>query len=425
MRHIILHILVLMMVLAATAMAEPPKLEEKLSLQFEDVPMTTVLNMMADQYGLNMVLSGDMTQNISIRLVDVTLRDALQAVLSSNGYNYYFSGDVIVVKPFEMDAVGETTVRLMTLDHITPAAAINAASDLLSPKGKIKIIENPQAAAQNAASMAPSKITIIDLPDVVEQIARLIKEIDTPEKQISIQVRMIETGVNNNSDLGFSWPTSLSARGHGIEMSSSGDSDSDESEAIGQINLPDGAWNWGTLSVGEVNLMLDYLVSKGSTKLLSDPKVTTLNNHEAEISVTTNIPIQTINRFSEGGSVQDIVSFQDEEVGISLLVTPHITRSGEILLDVNPSVSEIIGYSGTIENQKPITSERSVRTRLMVKNGETAVMGGLLKESTLEQEESVFLLGSLPILGNIFKHKSVEKSTTDLVILITPIIVND
>jgi len=420
----ILPVIMLIMVLAADGFATPPNLNEKLSLQFEDVPMATVLNMMAEQYDLNLVLSGQMTQNISIRLVDVTLRDALQAILSSNGYNYYFSGDVIVVKPFEMDAVGETTVKMLTLDHISPAAAINAAGDLLSPKGKIKIVENPQGIINSGSPMAPSKITIIDLPDVVDQIVRLIGKIDTPQQQVSIQVRMIETGVDNDSNIGFSWPTSLSARGHGIEVTST-DSESDGAEAFGQIDLPDGAWDWGTLSLGEVNLMLDYLVTRGNTKLLSDPKVTTLNNHEAEISVTTNIPIQTINRFSEGGTVQDIVTFQDEEVGITLLVTPHITKTGEILLDVNPSVSEIIGYSGPLDNQKPITSERAVRTRIMVKDGETAVMGGLLKESTLEQEESLFLLGSLPIVGGIFRHKSVDKSTTDLVILITPTIMEN
>ena len=169
--------------------------------------------------------------------------------------------------------------------------------------------------------------------------------------------------------------------------------------------------------------MLDFLDQAGHSKLLSDPRITTLDNHEAEIKVTTIVPIQTINRFSEGGSVQDIVTFQDEEVGITLKVTPHVIGDGEMILDVNPTVAEIIGYSGSIDNQKPITSERSVRTRIKVNDGETAVLGGLLKENKIETEQRLFFLGSLPILGNLFRHKNAEVKTTDLLILISPKIV--
>ncbi|MCP4705451.1 MAG: type II and III secretion system protein, partial [candidate division Zixibacteria bacterium] len=152
--------------------------------------------------------------------------------------------------------------------------------------------------------------------------------------------------------------------------------------------------------------------------------ITTLNNYEAEIEVTTIIPIQTINRFSEGGSVQDIVSFQDEEIGITLKVTPHITENDEIMLDVKPSVAEIIGYSGPIDSQKPITSQRSVNARIIVKNNETAVLGGLMKENKIETVQKVFLLGSIPIIGNLFKHKTTQVNNTELLILITPTILN-
>ena len=141
--------------------------------------------------------------------------------------------------------------------------------------------------------------------------------------------------------------------------------------------------------------------------------------------MTTIVPIQTINRFSEGGAVQDIVTFQDEEIGITLRVTPHIAEGDEIILDVYPTVAEIIGYSGPVDNQKPITSERSVRTKINVRDGRTAVLGGMIKENKIDREQSVFFLGSLPIIGNLFKHKTVQTSSTDLLILITPQIMVD
>jgi general secretion pathway protein D len=272
----------------------------------------------------------------------------------------------------------------------------------------------------------PTKIVIVDLPEVVEMISVFIKEIDCRQPQVAIKVRLIETNIDDDKRIGFDWPTRISGKLHGLQGSSSGSSgSSDVAENFLEKDLSSGGWTWGKISMAELNMALEFLDLEGNSKLISDPYITTLNNHEAEIKVTTIIPIQTINRFSEGGSVQDIVSFQDEEIGITLLVTPHITGDDQIILDVNPSVAEIIGYSGPADSQKPITSERSIHTKIVVKNNETAVLGGLLKENKIEEEQKVFFLGSLPIIGNLFKHKSTQTSTTDLTILITPTIIRD
>jgi general secretion pathway protein D len=323
-----------------------------------------------------------------------------------------------------MDAPGETVIEVITLKYISPAAVIDAVKDMLSLKGKIKIIESSSERRATAGEPLATRIAVIDLPEVTDKITSFIAQLDKPEPQIAIEVRMIEVNVDGETRTGFKWPTSITARGHGIEMTSdNGLAGTDE--AVGQIDLPDGKWQWGTLSVGELELVLDFLESKGNSKLISDPRITTLNNHEAEIKVTTIVPIQTINRFSEGGAVQDIVTFQDEEIGITLKVTPHIAEGDDIILDVYPTVAEIIGYSGPVDNQKPITSERSVRTKINVRDGQTAVLGGMIKENKIDREQSVFFLGSLPIIGNLFKHKTVQTSSTDLLILITPQIMVD
>jgi type II secretory pathway component GspD/PulD (secretin) len=149
-----------------------------------------------------------------------------------------------------------------------------------------------------------------------------------------------------------------------------------------------------------------------------------MDGEAATIQVQQVIPIQTINRFSEGAIVQDIVTYQDEEVGISLRVTPHINNDSAITMEVNPIVQEIIGFTGPIENQRPITSERSVNTTVTVNDNQTIVLGGLLKESQIEVVEKVPLLGHIPILGALFTNRNTEVQTTDLLILITPRIVN-
>jgi type II secretory pathway component GspD/PulD (secretin) len=398
--------------------------DKKITLRFEDVTLSSVLNIIAQQYDLNIVQSGLLGQKVSIRLDEVGLGDALKAILLSNGYNYYLTGDIVVIKPLETSAPGEMESRIITVNYLSPAAVINATSDLLSSKGKMKIIEEQAAADKSSAGPRATQIVITDLPDIVDKVAGFVKGMDRPEPQVAIEVKMIETNVTKDQKIGITWPVSLVGRGSGVENpSGSSSSSTTTTTALGQIQLPHGKWEWGRLSVDEVEAVLDFLDGSGNSKLISNPRITTLNNCEAEINVSTVIPIQTINRFSEGGSVQDIVTFQDEDVGISLLVTPHIADSNQIILDVLPTVAEITGYSGPEGNQKPITSERSVRTRISVKAGETAVLGGLLKESKIENKQRIFFLGSLPIIGGLFSHKTVENSTTDLLILITPTIV--
>ena len=423
MRKNICILILLLLVMNLPAAAGPLDSDEKISLEFEGVAISTVLDMLAQQHNLNLVQSGTLQNRISIKLENVSLKDALNAILASNGYNYYVTGNIIVVKPLELNAPGETIAVSITLDNISPAAAVNAATDMLSPKGKIKIVEGPATGSGFSGKKVPTQIVIVDLPEIVELVLALIRQIDKPEKQVAIEVRMIETNIDTDTEAGFKWPTSLTARGHGISPAYY--TGSATTEAMGQIDLPNGKWDWGKLSVNELKAVLEFLETSGNSKLISDPKITTLNNHEAEIKVTTVVPIQTINRFSEGGSVQDIVTYQDEEVGISLLVTPHITEDGQITLDVRPTVAEIIGFAGPSDNQKPITSQRSIQTTITVKNNETAVLGGLLRENKIEKEQRIFFVGSLPIIGNLFKHKSKQTTNTDLTILITPRIIED
>jgi len=154
---------------------------------------------------------------------------------------------------------------------------------------------------------------------------------------------------------------------------------------------------------------------------VSDPRITTLENHEAEFKFETIIPIQTVNRFTEGAATSDIVTFEDEEVGISLKVTPRINENGLVTMDVAPKVEDIIGYAGPADNQKPITASRSIQTRITVADGETVALGGLIKENNIETIQRVPLLGHIPLIGRLlFSNKRVEKTSTDLIILITP-----
>ena len=168
-------------------------------------------------------------------------------------------------------------------------------------------------------------------------------------------------------------------------------------------------------------MVLNLLEQDGNSRLVSDPRIATLENHQAIFKFEVVIPVQTINRFTEGASSSDIVTWQDNETGIFLTVTPRINEGGTITLDVQPTVEDIIGFQGTLENRQPITESRSIDTRITIENGETVALGGLLKEEEIETVQRVPVLGRIPLLGKLFfSHKETSVKKTDLIILITP-----
>ncbi len=392
---------------------------QPLSLELEAVPVEVVLQMLAQQNDLNLVVSGDVSGDVTLRLDQVNVTTALRAILSPLGCNYYVTDGVIVVKPLSTDAPDELVSKALTLKFIDPTTAQKALESRRSAKGQIVILDKATDERGENRRYQANRLLITDIPAVVEEMLRLVNDIDQPERLISIEARIIESKVDSKTKLGFLWPSMIEA--------TLGSSDSVTSGLLtgggdaGRLDLNAGGWTWGTLSVTQLRAVLDLLEQSGNSKLISDPHITTLENHEAEIKVETVIPIATINRFTEGAAVQDIVTFQDEEVGISLKVTPRITGDGRITIDVNPTVEDIIGFSGPAENQKPITASRSIRTRITVADGETAALGGLLKEDEIVQRHKIPVLGSIPLLGGLlFTNTSTDKTTTDLIILITP-----
>ncbi len=419
------HIMVILFVavFCSTAGGQGLNSDQKISLELEKVPINTALNMIARQYGLNIVIPGDIDDRVTIRLNNVELASALDALLTSNGLNYYFSDDIIVVKKIEKDAVGELTSKLVTLLYADAVTAKKALDSRKSEKGKVVILDKKSDDEDDASKIyKANRILISDYPNVLAEQLKLIKEIDIPERLISISVKIIESQIDKNSKLGLLWPTSVTAN---FGKSDSGLASTGFVQGVGELNPNSGNWTWGKLNVKQLTLVLDLLSKNGKTKLISDPHLTVTENYEAEIRSETIIPIQTINRFTQGSATSDIVTFEDETVGITLKVTPRINGDGEITMDVFPTVQNILSFVGTGLNQKPIKSSRSIRTRVTVKSGETLALGGLLSETEIDTERKVPFLGSIPLLGKwLFTHSSKERTKTDLLILITPTIVN-
>ena len=432
MKYRILIVLLFVVCAVQVNSAEPTILKQgdKISLELEQVSLPMVLQMIAKEYDLNIVLSKDITGDISLRLDQVDLQDALEAILYPNNYNFYIKNNVIIVKDNSENSFGELESAVIHLNYIDPITAKNALTSIKSDKGIITILDkNGENSSSNSTmKFSANKLFITDYPIKIEQMQKAVVALDVEERMISIAVKIIETTIDNSLKVGLNWPTQLNISVSDAVVDNTSTSTTttttttDQTSGMLAKDLNSGGWVWGTLSVGELGVVLNMLEQNGNSKLVSDPHVTTLENHEAEIKITTVIPIPTISRFTEAAATQDIVTFYDEEVGITLTVTPRISDDGKIALTVEPKIEDIVGYTGPVDSQKPITISRSVKSKITVRDGETAALGGLLKDNEIERVQKIPVLGSIPLLGRLFQTRSKEKSTTDLIILITPTI---
>ncbi len=407
--------------MTVTAFAGSPLhafLNNRVSLTLERTDVEAVMRLLAKQNGFNVAIAGEVTGEASMILNDVPLHEALDAILLPNNLSWYMKENLMVVKPAGYLASDERITTLVRLKYVSCDEAKLATSQLLSTGGRIEILVEGTDPSPNRAT--PSVLAVSDRGDIVAQVVKVMAELDQPQPMLNISVKLVETNLSLDNKIGFNWPDSYPMIFGGLP-----DEEGNAGAPLATHPLDGGRWTWGTFAASSVSAALDMMIKSGHSKLLSDPNLTTASNRQAEIAVTTTIPIQTLNRFTEGAVIQDIVSFQDLDVGITLRVKGHVTDSNYVSLDVNPVIEEITGYTGPVDNLRPITSKRSVSTNVRVKHGETLVIGGLIKDAKFEKVKKFPLLGSIPVIGKIFQHNSTQTEKTDLSILITPTIVSE
>lgn len=404
---------------ATGALAKPGA--KDVSLRFSATPIPVVLRTLAEQVGFDLVVGPGIESTVDVNLNDVPWETALDAVLSSNGLTYHWRENVLVVLATTAEGGGYLEHQVVTLKYANPGAVKNILTGLLKAPAKAELLQSVASASPGApVAGIPPVLVISETPQAMPGILALIDSLDVARPQFEIEVKFVETALDDQMGVGFSWPTRVGATVSSQDESSDGTSTLDVGPSA-EYDIPDGKiWRFGTLSVAQLSGFMEMLNQKGKSKLLSDPRVTVVESERAVMRVATTIPVQTLNRFSEGGTIQDIVSFQDLDVGITLAVTPRMNEGGLVTLDVEPVVEEITGFTGPPENRRPITSKRTVRTMVRVPNNETVVIGGLVRETDVSTKTKVFLLGDIPILGALFTHHKVEKQKTDLLIFITP-----
>ncbi|KAA3656836.1 MAG: hypothetical protein DWQ10_14520 [Calditrichaeota bacterium] len=402
----------------------------KITADFRDADIGNVLRLFARQNQLNIVASDSVRGKITVALHNVTLEQALESILLANGYDYVVLNDIVLVKPEDQIHTEAMTTRVFQLKHANANNVVEAVTDLISERGKAKVVpssfhtrkdvyevnDRVQPDREKRYWLRSSMLLVRDYPAQIEMIADFIEKIDIVVPQVLIEAKLIEVTPVSESAVGIDWSKSLAVDLFD-EIRTGGDKVRSYSTST---NLPntEGRLTMGTLTTSEFSAVLNFLNSNTQTKLISNPRILAMDNEPSDISVGTNFPIPQINRGVGGQG--DVVTFTYREVNIMLRVTPHVSTGDAITMYVNPIIEEVTGQITVSGNTAPITTRREVDTVVKVKDGETIVIGGMIKEREVFVVDKVWLLGDIPLLGHFFQNKTSEKQQTDLVIFITP-----
>jgi type IV pilus assembly protein PilQ len=414
-----------------TKPADTKFLDQEMSINMKNSDIKNVLMLIGDLTGLNIVISPDVKDTVTANLENVTVRTALDAILQPNGYSYFVRENIIIVKTFETEMVGELETVVVRLKYTTASSLQSPIEAVMSTRGKIQSFMPLIAGAGGAGGTGDANIIVIsDGQDNIPQIMKMIGELDKPIPNINISVRFIETQLDTSQGIGIDWSRQPLQFGNTSDTSS-------WPISINNVTI-------ATLNPSQFLAAMDIMEAEGRSKLLSSPSVTTLDNHEATTNVTTTVYIegqvnqqqqqygqrdQSASIYQQGSQgttnpygLYNPNQITEKSIGIQLSVTPRINHINKITLIVNASVEALLG-AAEVSTDKPRSTTREVQTQVTVNDGDTVILGGLIAENTIENIKYVPILSSLPLVGRFFKSTSIEKEQRELLIFITPSII--
>ena len=417
---------------------------EKLSLNFQNIEVRSVLQVIADFTGLNIITSDTVTGNLTLRLKDVPWDQAMDIIMQNKGLSMRKTGNVIMVAPAEEVATKEKA----------QLEAVNAIEDLEPLRTEVFTLNYQKAEAfrsiltggsggksilskRGSAVVDPRTNTLFiqDTEKRLEDVQAIINKTDVAVKQVSIESRLVIADDKFAKELGARFGiqsattpgrNALSVGGTLTGTASGATGTTTNASALGNTgglnsNLPAGAgaaslaFSLFRLPAGLLlNLELSALESDKRGKIVSSPRVTTANQQKARIAQGVEIPYL---QASSSGAAN--VSFKKAE--LSLEVTPQITPDEKIIMDLEVRKDS----QGTLTTAGPAINTQNVLTQVLVANGETAVIGGIYEQQERNDVDKVPFFGDLPIIGNVFKHRTKQDDKTELLIFITPKIMDE
>ena len=384
--------------------------EDRVSFGFTGTPIRDALRIVARGSNLNMVIAEGVEGLVTMDLRGVTLKQALDMIVHTHDCEYIVDNGIITVKPVATVYTGGSLTKVYRLKYadaenvskvVKKVASNDSLVQVFHPEflhfdvaGKNRMMKREVAIQGIRRS---SVLVVTDRPEKIREIDRVIRQLDRAPAQIIIESKLVEMAPVHESELGINWDKTITAMIQWQDMLPDGDA-----QNVSFWNTaPDmgGKFQMGHLTASEYKAVLDFINEKTDSKLISNPRLLAMDNEESSISVGTTVPVPRIQRGLGGQG--DMVTFEYKEVNIQLNVTPHVTGNNHITMYVNPIIEEITGWVEYLQHRAPITDKRTVNSIVTVMNGETVVIGGLIKNQRIKTTSRVWLLGSLPLLGKI------------------------
>jgi len=392
----------------------------KVTLEFADAEVRKIFQLLSEVSNKNFVLGDDVTGSISIKLVNVPWDQALDIILDTKNLDKREDGNIIIIKgkgKFKSQADEEQELKKAlqkSIDLRAEVFNINYA-DIASIATQLNAIKTERGTITQDSRT--NKIIAKDIPQVLDDMRNFIKQIDIPEQQVMIEARIVEATSTFSSSFGINWGVHANnpADGYiwGVQNFNMGFGGlaSNPPPVAGVSGNPGGTMGISFGSIFgtnvDVSMRLNAAASAGLIKIVSTPKVATLNNKTAVISQGQSIPYQ--NTTSQNGAVTQFV-----DATLKLEVTPHINTNGTISMKINAQ-----NDSPGTGNPPPINTKKAT-TEMLLRDGETTVIGGIFVDNDVDASEGVPYLMDIPFLGKLFKSSQKAKVKTELLIFITP-----
>ena len=409
-----------------------------ISLSFQDIPVRTVLQIIADYNEFNLIISDTVTGNITLRLDGVPWDQALSIILKVKGLDKRMQGNILMVAPADELAAREaqTLQARQQVEELAPLYAEYVQINYAKAAEFASLIKNDDTSilsSRGSVSVDERTNTLLirDTARSIEDIKRMVTILDVAIRQVVIEARMVTVKDNMNEELGIRWGVTNTdgeyATSGSIEGTSTANGTRSNSgvPSIGDglnVNLPVAnaagtiAFQIARLANGTIlDLELSALEKENKGEVIASPRITTSNQKEAYIEQGVEIPYQEA--ASSGATAT-----QFKKAVLSLKVTPHITPDDKIILDLvitQDTISDITsGFAPAIDTQR-------IGTQVLVNNGETIVLGGIYQQAIISTVSKVPVLGDIPYLGWLFRSSSQLNEKKELLIFVTPRIVTE
>ncbi len=409
----------------------------KISLDLQDADLINVMRLFAEVANLNIILSPEVKGRVTVRMVNIPWDQAMDIILKMNGLGYALEDNVLRIASVSAltkeaeDEMRSKEAKKKAEDLITRIVPVNYAK-----AGEIEptIKKSLSLRGETVTDTRTNTLIIRDIARNVDEVVSLIKLLDKPTAQIMIEARIVEASLTFSRSLGVQWGgTSSSDASHGNPLGISfpnsvgvtgGPTMGTTASGSGNyfVNMPAAAgagtgggaigFTFGSLSKSlNLDLVLSALESTGEGKVISTPRVSALDNKEAKIEQGSSIPFSTTS--ASGTQIQFI------DAKLSLIVTPHATPDNKIFMKIqatkNAPDTSLLGASG-----QPSIRKNEATTEILLADGETAVIGGILVVDRGQTVTKVPFFGDLPLIGWLFKSKTMSEDKKELIIFITP-----